>query len=727
MNILQLQERLRDLPDNALMQEMQMPTGNAPQFLVLSELKRRKRMRDEYQRQQNADMPTVAEEVVTAAGMPQEGIMGAARAMAPQTNVAQNTGMDQAAQMPATRAPQPQMMADGGVVRMQQGGLSSFIPDRAMLLGEGGYNRGTGRATVVDGVTVELLPDGRVVSATTGDTVPQELAAKAIAKLSPNLTADKAAFTEFEGTPSIYRPEAGMPTQEDLDRKYLEQSLGIPDIRAGESAFGVGAVNTDVSAFMPSQISAGPSLQTPTQISQPDVTERDYGGTNLITPEVYPTTPDTVSYSEAGLDPIQVKINQLKAITQSDAPIEEKARAANELERLQEDLAVNLYGGNIGVTAEGQGTPIPEGMVMTGMGLQRDPNYQAPGKTGNSIVDQAANQGTEALTELGRSGVVSQDIIDQAMPAARLADFEKDIYPINKDMMDIQNLMDSPYLSEADRASANQRIAELAKTKEDLAVTSGVNTLFTPTDAEAVPTMGGFEGLIDVTPPASPAEQAAAAAEEAAAQAEMFPEGTDAGITAAGKALKAAEQARTTPKPKTDPDGAGFGSLDSRIAKMLADRQKQAESDKWMALAYAGMEMMKPTATVGEGLGKAGQAGLAYLTKSKQGLQDFETDMLKLQAQLDIARTRAAGSGSTKMAPASLVTAAASRLSTAQSNLENAGSVPAARQAALDEYNAALTEYNNLRDFVASQYGYTPSGSTGAGSSVVNLGDSANK
>ena len=125
MNIIEIQDSLKDLPDNALMKEMQMPTGTAPQFLVLSELKRRKRMRDDYQRQQNADMKTVAEEVVTAAGMPQEGIMGAARAMAPNTNVAQNTGMGMAAPVPATRAPQPQMMADGGIVRMQTGGFAA--------------------------------------------------------------------------------------------------------------------------------------------------------------------------------------------------------------------------------------------------------------------------------------------------------------------------------------------------------------------------------------------------------------------------------------------------------------------------------------------------------------------------------------------------------------------------------------------------------------------------
>lgn len=129
MNIIDLQERLKDLPEQSLMQEMQMPTGTAPQFLVLSELKRRKRMRDEYQRQQAQGMQTVAEEAVTAAGMPQEGIMGISQAMAPRSAIAQDTGVNDMMQAEATRAPQPQEMPvqgmyDGGYVRkMQPGGF----------------------------------------------------------------------------------------------------------------------------------------------------------------------------------------------------------------------------------------------------------------------------------------------------------------------------------------------------------------------------------------------------------------------------------------------------------------------------------------------------------------------------------------------------------------------------------------------------------------------------
>lgn len=129
MNIIDLQERLKDLPEEALMQEMQMPTGSAPQFLVLSELKRRKRMRDDYQRMQASDMKTVAEETITAAGMPQSGIMGVAQAMAPKSAIAQDTGLNDMQQMDPTQAPQPEqpmMMADGGYVRyMQSGGYPS--------------------------------------------------------------------------------------------------------------------------------------------------------------------------------------------------------------------------------------------------------------------------------------------------------------------------------------------------------------------------------------------------------------------------------------------------------------------------------------------------------------------------------------------------------------------------------------------------------------------------
>ena len=44
MNILDTQDKLKNLSQDQLMTEMRMPTGQAPQFLVLSEITRRQKM-----------------------------------------------------------------------------------------------------------------------------------------------------------------------------------------------------------------------------------------------------------------------------------------------------------------------------------------------------------------------------------------------------------------------------------------------------------------------------------------------------------------------------------------------------------------------------------------------------------------------------------------------------------------------------------------------------------
>ncbi len=46
MNLIEIAEDLKNVPDQYLMQEVQQPTGNYPAYLVVSELSRRKRMRE---------------------------------------------------------------------------------------------------------------------------------------------------------------------------------------------------------------------------------------------------------------------------------------------------------------------------------------------------------------------------------------------------------------------------------------------------------------------------------------------------------------------------------------------------------------------------------------------------------------------------------------------------------------------------------------------------------
>ena len=62
MNIIKLQNELKSVPDDALIGYVQNPTGNVPSYLALSELQRRKDMREKYQAQQ-APQSSVAEDL----------------------------------------------------------------------------------------------------------------------------------------------------------------------------------------------------------------------------------------------------------------------------------------------------------------------------------------------------------------------------------------------------------------------------------------------------------------------------------------------------------------------------------------------------------------------------------------------------------------------------------------------------------------------------------------
>ena len=110
INLLQIQDDLKNFSEDQLVREMQQPSGTAPQFLVLSELNRRKRVKGEFAARQAQQAPTVAEEVVASAGVPQSGMMGMSEAMAPASVDSGGIG-----------AMMPQNMKSGGVIRAQSG------------------------------------------------------------------------------------------------------------------------------------------------------------------------------------------------------------------------------------------------------------------------------------------------------------------------------------------------------------------------------------------------------------------------------------------------------------------------------------------------------------------------------------------------------------------------------------------------------------------------------
>ena len=217
MNIIQLQDRLKGLSQDQLVQEMQMPTGQVPQFLVLSELTRRKKMEDSFAMEQGRDQSTVAQDAVAAAGMPAQFAGQMAGTMAPQTDMTGNTGA-----MPQQSAMPPQRMAGGGIVALQGGGQVSSTPQ---LVVRGGRQF----ARMADGSLIPLSELGFDE-----------------AEMSGAGTADLAA-------PSSGVRQGAIPSQSDLDAGARNEAVGINQVPPQLPTYGA---DSFMDAYLP-----GPETQ----------------------------------------------------------------------------------------------------------------------------------------------------------------------------------------------------------------------------------------------------------------------------------------------------------------------------------------------------------------------------------------------------------------------------------------------------------------------------------
>ncbi len=140
MNLVRLEERLKDLSEDQLREAF--PKGIIPQFLIMSELNRRKEVKDEYQRSQAEQGTTVAEDLLTvtdgpmAVGMERMGVMAQ-----PQNRMEMQPGNLPVEQSMAAMPSVPMMpqeapaLPDPEPMRMQPGGLAAL--SERPLFGEG--------------------------------------------------------------------------------------------------------------------------------------------------------------------------------------------------------------------------------------------------------------------------------------------------------------------------------------------------------------------------------------------------------------------------------------------------------------------------------------------------------------------------------------------------------------------------------------------------------------
>jgi hypothetical protein len=662
MNIIDLQERLKDLPETALMQEMQMPSGTAPQFLVLSELKRRKRMRDEYQRQQAQGMQTVAEETITAAGMPQQGIMGLAQGMAPQSAIAQDTGVNDMMQQESVRAPQPEqpmMMADGGVVKMQPGGdvrqAVDNLLDRNRLRGGFGDNVEYDYAAFLQEMGLSDTPDARDAFRRYQDRMNTQFALE-----GPNTD------------PRLFGPEGQRMFLRDIDE----------DRYAGPGQPSIADVSTDLDVFMPGGVGQSPMMAAPPALgAAPSVGTVDFDASVAAAPAAPPMPEPEGPYTDAlrnylsgfrgdrGLsrpfeaDPLDPRSPSYASVSvpggdgpytgalrnyldsyrgdrglsrpfetdpldprspsyaMAAAPTEDRTTAAEELAEINQRLSDPNLSDRVRGFLENR-KAILEARIQIG----EAPSYIM------ERIDSAAGQVRTTLDPVIAGGL-SYFNPDAAESFAAQGEETAEAFRSAAEREEAERRARLAALGIGDEAVGDEAVGDEApRPVEEQALSFGLDGLDIPGSGTPL-SFGG------VTPSAAdiPLSTGEAATGEPTPE---FPLGTPATVPGT--------------KPVADRSGgtggggAGdFGPIESRIARMLEEREKSAEADKWLSLAQTGLALMaSDQPTLGGAIGEAGLAGIGAL---QQARSQYDKDIMSLlDMQAGIQRARAAGARSAR-------------------------------------------------------------------------------
>ena len=138
MNIIQLQDDLKGLPDNTLIGYVQNPTGAVPTYLALGELERRTKMREKFK--QAAPTETVSEQIV------QEAVPQGIGALMP-TNMPTN--------VPPPMAPSPEAVTETGIANLPAPNVGQNYEAGGIV----GYAGGGGLVSFTDEETDEYVLD----------------------------------------------------------------------------------------------------------------------------------------------------------------------------------------------------------------------------------------------------------------------------------------------------------------------------------------------------------------------------------------------------------------------------------------------------------------------------------------------------------------------------------------------------------------------------------------
>jgi len=589
MNVIEIQDKLKNFSQDQLINEMQMPSGSVPQYLVLSEINRRKRMQDSYQQEQNAQKAdqTVAQEKLAAAGVPEEGIASLAAAMSPKTDMAQNTGATPQQRMPAPQAPPtmaeamppqmpppqmppPQMMPPqgAGIMSMAAGG-----PVQRMQVG--------GRPTYVrhNGSIYDVASDGVTVTQF-GEPVPEDIAREVLSQnyantqLNRRLSKDAIrASDEVFGGLGRFLFGKRTPTPSDLGEMspaYNDTSLAAPPI--------TNPMANDYGMMSPAANDT--PIADVINKSSPPMSMSQYMGLAYQDKQ-----PKPVDFDASDNKPTEIESSQIEAIVDSiNSPMSKN----NPL--FIRGLAEQWYGKNpkIDAALKSAGFNPSSQLVKT----KKDITGPEGGilKAGSDLPASEAERLNVPFEPSPFVLTGSNKPINEFLPPEFI---EYETMDTEGESSIDRNGMYPPLVGPA-RPDQPRR-----EDRKDQAKISP-STDFSFGDLSSVPELTLPEILSGTSSDAKDASTAATAEEKSTTE---------------------------------------YTPLESEIIDMLKKREKRADQDKWMALAQAGLAMMaSKQPTLLGAAGEAGMIGMQQLSKSREAYDDAKLALLGLRQKIDAAR-----------------------------------------------------------------------------------------
>lgn len=710
MNIIDVQDKLKDFSEQQLIREMQMPSGTAPQFLVLSEIQRRKRMRDDFAKREAAQQQTVAQEAVSAAGVPNSGIAGMSEAMAPKSTMAQN----------AVGSAKPQAMRTGGLMRFAQElqtGIANqtteekirpFIDEVADMaqtrfgvdLNQLGDRRppmpainvlGQRPISPLQGFPVQdphkPEPQPLFPIRSKPPTIGPAADAAAAADATPFRGGGKGGPTQMAGIGrllnQVYQPQGyaeggavkmsrgglfdaqGRPTEALLRALIAQESGGDPTARGSLDEVGISQIRPST-ALMPgygvtsmfpeiaAKIGEGKEYAT---VGDAYLANKELIDAGLEDPER--STAFTSDYLTAMRGEFDDDARALAAYNVGPgaaADLENPAefgyvtdvlgRMEGEpsmLAQLGDAVSSGLSAINPISTAQAQGAtppapaPAPEA-----------PKTLNPDRKSMILGTIEMNKGNPALLASQAKGFLEDPLVasdPDIMAALRAAG----INPAST-----ARVVTEPITVEKDTTLPSGEVVEAGDQIEvgDILDFQLAETIGALDDTEGTGTFVGKPGQSGTLPP-----EAAESGDRVAAG-EVVPmiqaEGFDSNIPAGALSAEGDEAAPETETPETDgeekddgtkqPDSnvtlfggeaAPQSSIEAEIAKLKGQLEKDRNTDKWLALAQAGMALMsskEPTL-----LGAAGEAGISGLTAFREAQERYQEgiiDLINAEAKL---------------------------------------------------------------------------------------------